>query len=107
MNTVSPDNALDPTVTSAPDQSVMPMVGRVPVIQCRVAVNTQARAGAWASTHPEFRDPGLCDWIVVERHTRRIIRKMKKIAEQGTELNSDPGTRPGNSGVTEGPPSVS
>lgn len=80
---------------------------RFPVIECRIAVNTQARAEAWASTHPECRDPGLWDWSVVQRHAGRIIRKLKKLAEQGTPPNGGPATRLSSSGVTEGPPSVS
>ena len=54
---------------------------RAPAIQCRVAVNTQKRAEAWASTSPEFGDPGLWDWRAVQQQAGRIIRKMKKIAE--------------------------
>lgn len=80
---------------------------RLPVIECRVAVNSQARAEAWASTHPELRDPGLWEWSVVQRHTGRIIRKMKEIAERGSPSNGNPATRVGNSRVTEGPPPVS
>ncbi len=53
-----------------------------PSIECRVAVNSQKRAEAWAATIPEFRDPGLWDWRAVQRHAGRIIRRMKKFAEQ-------------------------
>jgi hypothetical protein len=60
---------------------------RAPAIECRVAVNTQKRAEAWAGTHPELRDPGLWDWSVVQHHAGRIIRKMKKIAEPGGPAN--------------------
>jgi hypothetical protein len=77
---------------------------RLPVIECRVAVNTQARAEAWASTYPEFRNPGLWDWSVVQRHAGRIIRKMKTIA---ASPNGGPTERLGNSEVGGGPPSVS
>ena len=56
-------------------------------VECRVAVNTQKRAEAWASTYPDLRDPGLWDWRVVQQHAGRIIRKMKKIAEQGGAAN--------------------
>ena len=51
------------------------------VIECRVAVNTQKRAEAWAGTYPELRSPCLWDWRVVQFHAGRIIRRMKKIAE--------------------------
>ncbi|HNU52883.1 MAG TPA: hypothetical protein PKJ98_18475 [Verrucomicrobiota bacterium] len=55
---------------------------RAPAVECHVAVNTQRRAEGWADTYPELRDPSLWDWRVVQHHAGRIIRKMKKIAEQ-------------------------
>jgi hypothetical protein len=60
---------------------------RASAIECRVAINTQKRAEAWANTYPDFRDPGLWDWGAVQRHAGRIIRKMKKIAEPGGPAN--------------------
>ena len=60
---------------------------RGPAIECRVAVNTEKRAEEWASTYPELRDPGLWDWKAVQLHAGRIIRRMKKIAEQGGPAN--------------------
>jgi hypothetical protein len=53
-----------------------------PAIECRVAVNTQKRAEAWAATYPELRDPSLWDWRAIQHHAGRIIRRMKHIAEQ-------------------------
>jgi hypothetical protein len=58
-----------------------------PAIECRVAVNTQKRAEAWADTYPELRDPRLWDWRIVQHHAGRIIRKMKRIAEPGGAAN--------------------
>jgi hypothetical protein len=78
-----------------------------PTIECRVAVNTQKRAEAWANTYPELRDPELWDWGVVQQQAGRISRRMKKIAEPCAAPNGGPATQLGNSGVTEGPPSVS
>jgi hypothetical protein len=54
---------------------------RAPAIECRVAVNTQKRAEAWAGTYPESQDPRLWDWKLVQHYAARIIRKMKSIAE--------------------------
>jgi hypothetical protein len=50
------------------------------VIRCRIAVNTQKRAQAWAGTYLTMRNPQEWNWKAVERHARRIIRRMKKIA---------------------------
>ena len=58
-----------------------------PLIECRIAVNTQKRAEAWAGTYPELRDPYLWDWGLVQRHAGRIIRRMKKIAEPSGPAN--------------------
>jgi hypothetical protein len=51
------------------------------LVECRVAVNSDKRAAAWASTNPDLRDPKLWDWKVVEKHARRLIR----ILRQGQE----------------------
>ena len=58
-----------------------------PAIECHVAVNSQKRAEALAGTYPDSPDPRLLDWKVIQHHARRIIRKMKKIAEPGGPAN--------------------
>ncbi len=62
-----------------------------PMITCRVAVNSPKRAEAWASTSPHLGKPGSWNWQAVEKHARRIIRRMKKAAEQdGPAIDSQP-----------------
>ena len=73
-------------------------VRHAPAIECRVAVNTQKRAEAWAGTHPSLGNPELWDWRVVQRHAGRIIRKMKRIAEQTRCSEPGDGALVGNRG---------
>jgi hypothetical protein len=51
-------------------------------IACRVAVNSQKRANLWFDTYPELGSPDLWDWKTVEKHARRIIRTLRKYAQQ-------------------------
>jgi hypothetical protein len=51
---------------------------REPDINCRIAVNTEKRAQKWKDTYPNLGDPDLWDWNAVEKHARRLIRRMKK-----------------------------
>ena len=46
-------------------------------VKCRIAVNSERRAEAWAQTYPEFGSPELWDWQAVERHARRLIRVLR------------------------------
>jgi len=47
--------------------------------ECRIAVNSPKRAQAWADTYPAYQDPKLWNWPIVERHTRKLIRHLKKL----------------------------
>jgi len=49
-------------------------------ISCRLAVNTEKRATAWADTSTEIKSPALWKWQLVEKHARRLIRELKKCA---------------------------
>jgi hypothetical protein len=80
---------------------------RPPGVECRIAVNSQKRASAWADTYPELRAPDLWDWRATERHAARIIRRMKKLAEHDASPNGGPAASAGSSEASEGPPSVS
>jgi hypothetical protein len=51
-----------------------------PVIECRIAVNSNARAGNWFQTFPELKDPNLWDWEVLNKKAGRLIRLLRKFA---------------------------
>jgi hypothetical protein len=68
-------------------------VKHAPMVICRVAVNTQKRAEAWASTFPHLGGPGSWNWQAVEKHARRIIRRMKKVAERNGPANDSQSIR--------------
>ena len=56
---------------------------KAPNVTCRLAVNTEKRANTWFATYPEVKSPDLWDWKAVEMHARRLIRELKKHAQQG------------------------
>ena len=51
-----------------------------PIVGVTLAVNSEKRAQAWASTCPEFKDPSEWDWKYIERQARRVIRVLRKCA---------------------------
>ena len=58
--------------------------GKPKGVECRFAVNSEARANRWFGTYPEMKSPALWEWKLVEKHTRRLVRELKKYAQQGT-----------------------
>ncbi|AQR70195.1 hypothetical protein BZG29_19120 [Janthinobacterium sp. LM6] len=48
----------------------------------QVSANSQKRAEKWQRHYPEFGSPDAWDWDAVGRHERRLIRVLKKVAEQ-------------------------
>lgn len=50
--------------------------------ECRIAVNSPKRTQAWASTYPEYEAPNQWNWEATEKHARKLIRHLKKIAAQ-------------------------
>tara|TARA_R110002050_G_scaffold299550_2_gene465519 strand:+ start:31 stop:558 length:528 start_codon:yes stop_codon:yes gene_type:complete len=48
-------------------------------IECRVSVNSKTRAQNWTSTNPEFGNPELWEWKIVESNARKIINRLKKL----------------------------
>jgi hypothetical protein len=50
------------------------------MVKCRVAANSQKRAVAWAATLERLGSPESWNWPVVEKHARRLIRKLKSNA---------------------------
>ena len=55
-----------------------------PLTTCRVSVNTRKRALAWHRTYEGLGDPEDWNWIVVEKHARRLIRLLKKLGVQSS-----------------------
>lgn len=49
-------------------------------LSCEIGANSEKRALAWASTHPELKSPHLWKWQVVQRQCRRLNRVLKKSA---------------------------
>jgi hypothetical protein len=54
--------------------------------RCRIAVNSEIRANAWTPSYPGMRNPDLWDWKIVEKHARRLIRRLKKFRSQSSAL---------------------
>lgn len=52
-------------------------------IRSRITANSQARAEKWASTYPEWEQPGTWNWRLVGSHARRLRRVLSKIAPVG------------------------
>ena len=47
-----------------------------------VSANSQKRAEKWQAHYPAFGLTDAWDWAAVGRHERRLIRVLKKVAEQ-------------------------
>ena len=47
-------------------------------IDCRISVNSKKRAENWKSTNPEFGNPELWDWKIIESNARKLISRLKK-----------------------------
>lgn len=58
--------------------------GKASGVECRFAVNSEVRANKWFGTYPEMNSPASWDWKLVAKHTRRLVRELKKYAQQGT-----------------------
>ncbi|NRD22377.1 hypothetical protein HNV10_03935 [Winogradskyella litoriviva] len=50
-------------------------------IECRISVNSRKRAENWKSTNPEFGNPELWDWKIIESNARKIIKQLKKYTQ--------------------------
>lgn len=51
-------------------------------IECRISVNSKKRAENWKSTNPEFGNPELWEWKVIESKARKIIERLKIYTQQ-------------------------
>ncbi len=52
------------------------------MVRCRFSVNSEKRANNWVITSPELKSPDLWNWKAVENNARRLIRVLRKCAEQ-------------------------
>ena len=50
-------------------------------IECRISVNSKKRAENWKSTNPEFGNPELWEWKVIESNARKIIKRLKNYTQ--------------------------
>jgi hypothetical protein len=49
-------------------------------VKCSVSVNSQKRAAAWAATMERLGSPDEWKWASVEKHARRLIRRLRSAA---------------------------
>jgi hypothetical protein len=54
--------------------------GRDPLVECRIAVNSPKRAATWEAHDPEWLAVEAWNWPAVERHERRLLRKLRSLA---------------------------
>ncbi|WP_340156341.1 hypothetical protein [uncultured Winogradskyella sp.] len=50
-------------------------------IECRISVNSKKRAENWKSTNPEFGNPELWNWKIIESNARKIIKQLKNYTQ--------------------------
>jgi hypothetical protein len=54
-----------------------------PMVECRIAVNSEIRAATWSDTYPDFQSPDSWDWAVVEKKAGRLVRLLRRLAKDG------------------------
>ena len=52
---------------------------RDPIVDCRIAVNSRKRAVKWESVYHEWLAVDSWNWPLVEKHERRLIRKLRSL----------------------------
>ena len=65
-----------------------------PNIECRIAVNSEKRALLWEPHYPKWAPVSVWKWSVVEKHARRLCRKLKGLAQQGAPRDAPKAARP-------------
>jgi len=50
------------------------------LVECRIAVNTHKRAAKWETHYPEWLAVEAWNWPAVEKHERRLLRKLRSLA---------------------------
>jgi len=59
-----------------------------PIVECRVAVNSESRAGTWSDTYPDFESPDAWDWGVIERKVGKLVRLLRRLGKDGRTKRS-------------------
>ena len=54
-----------------------------PMVECRIAVNSEIRAATWSDTDPDFQSPDSWDWAVVEKKAGRLVRMLRRMGKAG------------------------
>ena len=65
-----------------------------PNVECRIAVNSEKRALLWEPHSPKWAPVSVWKWSVVEKHARRLCRKLKGLAQQGAPRDAPKVARP-------------
>jgi hypothetical protein len=56
---------------------------KYPIVECRIAVNSEIRAANWSETYPDFQSPESWDWEVVDRKAGRLVRLLRQMGKAG------------------------
>jgi hypothetical protein len=48
-------------------------------IYCDIGANSEKRANTWYVNYPQFKDPSLWNWRLVEKHLRSLKRILKSL----------------------------
>jgi hypothetical protein len=59
-----------------------------PMVECRIAVNSEIRAATWSDTYPDFQSPNSWDWAVVEKKAGRLVRLLRRLGKDGRAKRS-------------------
>jgi len=54
-----------------------------PIVECRIAVNSEVRAATWSDTYPGFQSPASWDWAVIEKKAGRLVRLLRRLGKDG------------------------
>lgn len=65
-----------------------------PNVECRIAVNSEKRASLWEPHYPKWAPVSAWKWSAVEKHARRLCRKLKGLAQQYAPWDALKAARP-------------
>ncbi len=60
------------------------------LVECRIAVNSHKRSATWEAHYPEWLAVEAWNWPAVEKHERRLLRKLRSLASQGAVFDETP-----------------